>query len=123
MNQLLSLIGGRATQFLFAGVFIGLLLPDLAAVARPLLAPSVGLMLGLTLLRVDWRSLGRWRDRAVFTSVAVSWILLLSPLLRAGLGIRSCPPGLSGDQYRGVRLSQGQGCSHRGPGDNGGDST
>ena len=81
MNQLLSLIGGRATQFLFVGVFIGLLLPDLAAVARPLLAPSVGLMLGLTLLRVDWRSLGRWRDRAVFTSVAVSWILLLSPLL------------------------------------------
>jgi BASS family bile acid:Na+ symporter len=81
MTRLLSIIGGRATQFLFAGVFIGLLLPDLAALARPLLAPSVGLMLGLTLLRVDWRRLGRWRMEGLRTTLAIAWIVLLSPCL------------------------------------------
>jgi BASS family bile acid:Na+ symporter len=81
MTRLLSIIGGRATQFLFAGVFIGLLLPDLAALARPLLAPSVGLMLGLTLLRVDWRRLGRRHAHGLRNILAIAWIVLLSPLL------------------------------------------
>jgi BASS family bile acid:Na+ symporter len=81
MLRLLSLVGGRATQFLFGGVFIGLLLPDLAAWARPLLAPSVCLMLLLTLLRVEWRFVVHHLGRPVLTAGAIIWTLLLSPLL------------------------------------------
>lgn len=50
---LLSRIGAHANWFLAASVFIGLFVPDLATLARPALAPAVGLLLVVALLRVD----------------------------------------------------------------------
>jgi len=50
---LLSRIGAHANWFLAASVFVGLFVPDLATFARPALAPAVGLLLVVALLRVD----------------------------------------------------------------------
>ena len=48
-------IGRHATLLLAGGVFSGLLLQDLAAALRPLLMPSIGLLLFLSVLRLDWQ--------------------------------------------------------------------
>ena len=96
MTRLLSLVGGRATQFLFGGVFIGLLLPDLAAWARPLLAPCVFFMLLLTLLRVDLRFVAGHLGQPLLASGAIIWILLLSPaFLWVALLLLPLPDSLS----------------------------
>ena len=81
MGRLLAFLGGDATRVLFFGVFIGLLLPQLSALFRPLLAPSVLVLLLAMLLRVDWRAIAeRLRQplRALLLGLAV---LIASPLL------------------------------------------
>src|SRR5690554_6690435 len=74
--RFLSLLGGRGVTLLFAGVFLGLALPDLAALLRPLLAPSVVLLLFFSLLRVDWLSILGHLRRPLLTAVLVTWMLL-----------------------------------------------
>ena len=96
VGRVLSIFGGRATHFLFGGVFIGLLLPDLASLARPLLMPSVATMLLLTLLRVDWAILHSHTRRFLTLGLAISWILLLAPLVTwLALAPNYLPPDLS----------------------------
>ena len=55
MTRLLAFLGGHATWVLFVGVFVGLALPSLSALARPLLAPAVAVLLTATLVRIDWQ--------------------------------------------------------------------
>ncbi|MDX1711910.1 MAG: Na+-dependent transporter, partial [Rhodovibrionaceae bacterium] len=81
MLRLLGFLGGHATWMLFAGVFIGLALPGLAALARPLLAPAVVLILCATLLRVDWRAMGEYARRPVLASLLTAWLMLVSPVV------------------------------------------
>ncbi|HXH03172.1 MAG TPA: hypothetical protein VNN09_07600 [Candidatus Competibacteraceae bacterium] len=77
---------GHARILLAASVFVGVLLPELAALLRPLLSPSILLMLGLALLRLDWRTLWAWRQRPGLVAALLAWLLLASPLLLWGLG-------------------------------------
>jgi BASS family bile acid:Na+ symporter len=81
MGRLLAFLGGHATQVLCIGVFLGLALPGLAAVVRPLLAPSVVALLTAALLRVDWRAMGDYARRPWLTSALVLWLLLVSPVI------------------------------------------
>ncbi|MEK9722287.1 MAG: hypothetical protein VW405_02225, partial [Rhodospirillaceae bacterium] len=53
MNAVLAFLGRHAMSAMVVGVFVGLLVPSLAAVMRPLLTPSVWLLLVISLLRVD----------------------------------------------------------------------
>jgi BASS family bile acid:Na+ symporter len=81
MLRILTFLGGHATWMLFAGVFIGLALPGLASLARPLLAPAVVTILCATLLRVDWRAMGEYARRPVLATLLTIWLMLVSPVV------------------------------------------
>jgi BASS family bile acid:Na+ symporter len=79
--RFLSLLGGRGVTLLFVGVFLGLAVPGLAVLLRPLLATSVVLLLFFSLLRVDWLSILGHLKRPLLTTLLVAWMLLGSPVL------------------------------------------
>ena len=81
MGRLLGFLGGNAILALFLGVFLGLLLPDLADLARPLLAPCVVVLLIATLLRVEWDGLVRHARRPGVILAVILWLLVVSPVL------------------------------------------
>lgn len=85
MGRLLAFLGGHATWVLFVGVFLGLALPSLASLARPLLGPAVALLLTATLVRVDWRVMLDTLRRPRLVAAIVAWLLVGSPLATAGL--------------------------------------
>ncbi len=81
----LDFLGRHATSALFLGVFIGLALPELAALARPLLPPAVVLLLTATLLRLDWPAIGRELRHPGLQLVLFPWQQVLLPLAVWGL--------------------------------------
>ena len=85
MSRLLAFLGGHATWVLFVGVFLGLALPQLSSLARPLLAPCVAVLLTATLVRIDWRLMLAHLRRPGAACVIVAWLLIGAPLLTAGL--------------------------------------
>ena len=85
MRVLLNWLGRHGITLLFTGVFIGLALPPIAALLRPLLAPSVVFLLFFSLLRVDWRSIRVYLRRSFLIGLLVFWMLVLSPFLTWGL--------------------------------------
>jgi BASS family bile acid:Na+ symporter len=85
MGRLLAFLGGHATWVLFVGVFLGLALPSLANLARPLLAPAVAVLLTATLLRVDWRVMLDYLRRPGLVTVIVAWLLVGAPILATGV--------------------------------------
>ena len=85
MSRLLAFLGGHATWVLFVGVFLGLALPGLAAIARPLLAPAVAVLLIATLVRIDWQVMLAYIRRPWVTGLVTAWLLIGSPLVMAGL--------------------------------------
>ncbi len=91
----LAPIGRHATLLLAGGVFSGLLLQDLAAALRPMLLPSIGTLLYLSVLRLDWQRVFAYARRPVVTGLATTWQLVVSPVLvwgvATGIGL---PPAL-----------------------------
>lgn len=85
MSRLLAFLGGHATWVLFVGVFLGLVLPSLAAEARPLLAPAVAVLLTATLVRIDWQVMLGYLRRPWLAAVITAWLLLGAPLLMAAV--------------------------------------
>ncbi|MCR9174878.1 MAG: hypothetical protein NXI19_02620 [Alphaproteobacteria bacterium] len=81
MTRLLTWMGRRATALLAGGVFIGLVLPDLAALARPLLIPAVLGLLVAALLRLDSGAIIALARRPLQILPASAFILLVSPVL------------------------------------------
>jgi BASS family bile acid:Na+ symporter len=77
----LAFIGRHATKFLACGVVLGLVVPPLAALAKPLLVPALLIPLALALVRMDWGAIGAYRRRPAVVVALVAWILLLSPLV------------------------------------------
>lgn len=80
---LLAFLGRHGPRALFLGVFLGIAVPDLAALARPLLGPAVVLLLLLALLRVDWQAMGAVVRRPWLCGLLLAWVLLVSPLVMA----------------------------------------
>ena len=78
--RVFGLIGRHAPPFLAVGVFTGLLLPDLAAAARPLLGPVVFVLLVLTLMRIDWAAVAAHGRRPAPPATMLVWILLAAPV-------------------------------------------
>lgn len=81
MLRILTVLGRHATQFLFVGVFIGLALPGLAELFRPLLAPSVVLLLFAALLRVDSAAMSGYIRRPAVVVLLTVWLLVFCPIL------------------------------------------
>lgn len=79
--RLLHYLGRRAALVMALGVFIGLAVPELAAHAKPLLAPTVMVMLTLAMTRTDASSLGKTSRNAGLHLLAVLWVLVATPCL------------------------------------------
>lgn len=85
MSRLLAFLGGNATWVLFIGVFLGLALPSLSTLARPLLAPAVFFLLTATLVRIDWQMMLGYLRRPGLAAVITAWLLIGAPVLMAGI--------------------------------------
>ena len=70
-----------AASVLAAGIFAGLLLPDLASAMRPWLPPVVAGLLFVGMLRIDFRALLQRLSRPSTVAALCAWFLLLAPLL------------------------------------------
>jgi len=81
MMQALRRLGQQARWALPMGVFLGILWPDLAQAARPLLNVAVVGTLTAALLRLDWERLGKAFSSPRLPFLLSAWQLLLSPLL------------------------------------------
>lgn len=84
-DALLVRLARHAGLAIAAGVFLGLLAPPLAALCRPLLVPAILVPFVIALLRLDWQRLVFDLRRPWLPLLALAWVLLLSPLLVAGL--------------------------------------
>ncbi|MEX2631524.1 MAG: hypothetical protein WD341_16440 [Tistlia sp.] len=82
---LLAFLGRHGPKALFLGVFLGIALPDLASLARPLVGPSVTLLLLLALLRVEWQAMGAVVRRPLLCGGLIAWMMLASPLAMAAV--------------------------------------
>jgi predicted Na+-dependent transporter len=95
MRRLLDLLGVYARWALPAGVFAGIVLPDLAALLRPLLTPVVIGTLTTALLRLDWARMSAALRRPGLALLLAGWQLLVSPaLVWAGSAVLGLPPDL-----------------------------
>lgn len=94
MVRLLEWLGRHATALLAGGVLVGILLPQVAAFARPSLAVVVFLMLTVTLVRLDWRAAGGYLRRPLVPLLALLATLLLAPLVVYAVA-PLLPPGLA----------------------------
>lgn len=96
LAALFAWLGRRATLLLFAGVFVGLALPGLAALLRPLLPAAVVVLLSATLLRLDWTLIGVELRRPGLQALLLGWHQLAVPLLVwAVVGLLPLPPALA----------------------------
>jgi bile acid:Na+ symporter, BASS family len=78
-----AFLGRHGTWFLAGGLFIGLLVPALAALLRPLVSGLVFLLTAATFLSIDWQELGRHVRRPALLALILAWTLLVSPVVTA----------------------------------------
>ncbi|HVF63812.1 MAG TPA: hypothetical protein VNE58_07455 [Casimicrobiaceae bacterium] len=78
---MLKYLGRHATLFMAGGVLLGLVVPPLAALAKPLLIPTLLIPLTLALVRLDWSAVAAWRHRAGTAALLIVWLLGISPVL------------------------------------------
>jgi BASS family bile acid:Na+ symporter len=94
----LSLVGRHGTLLAALSIFVGLVLPGLAALMKPSLGPVIVVMLTLAFLRVDPAALRRYFSRPGLIAAATIWLMLIAPaligaaFLQAGVG--RAMPGL-----------------------------
>ncbi len=81
MTQALRWLGQQARWSLPAGVFVGVLWPELASACRPLLAPAVVGTLVAALLRMDWARMWGWFRQPLAPALLTLWLTLACPLL------------------------------------------
>ncbi|HEY6027868.1 MAG TPA: Na+-dependent transporter [Pseudolabrys sp.] len=94
----LSLAGRHGTLLAAASIFIGLALPDLAALLKPVLGAVIVAMLMLAFLRVDLSALRRYFTRPGLIAAATVWLMLVAPALIGAIffyaGVGHALPGL-----------------------------
>ncbi|MBM3532884.1 MAG: hypothetical protein FJX60_07605 [Alphaproteobacteria bacterium] len=89
-------LGRHGKAVLAAGIFLGLALPPLAELLRPLLTPSVVALLALTFLRMDWATVAGHLRRPLPAFLLIVWLLIASPALVAlATRIAGLPAGLA----------------------------
>ena len=97
MKRILVFMGRNAMIAMVIGVFIGLLVPPLATLMRPLVAPSVWLLLVISLLRVDPREGLAHLSRPGRLVVLLFCFLVILPVgMQALLSLTPLPSGIIG---------------------------
>lgn len=91
----LTWLGRHGSSMLAVGVFLGLLIPPLASLLKPLLIPGIIGPFIIALIRLDWAKMGDHLRRPMLVSLALLWLLIIAPLLiHAGLGLLPLDDGL-----------------------------
>ena len=94
----LSLIGRHGTLLAALSIFIGLALPQLAAVLKPALGVVIVGMLTLAFLRVDPAALRRYFTQPRLIAASALWAMLIAPALIgvafSHAGVAEAAPGL-----------------------------
>jgi BASS family bile acid:Na+ symporter len=81
--EVLAWLGRQGTRAVAASIFIGLAIPPLSEYFKPLVAPSIFMMLTLAFLRVEptaFRSQFT-RDRLLTLGAATLWMMIATPLI------------------------------------------
>lgn len=95
LHRTFDFLGRHATLFLAGGVLLGLFVPQLATLARPLLIPGLFIPLVIALLRLDWTALAAYARRPVLVALIGAGLLLVSPVVMwLALKAFSLPPPL-----------------------------
>ena len=90
-----SFLVRHARLLLAVSLFIGIALPPLAALLRPVLAGSVAALLFLAMLRVGWRGLIEHVRRPAVVALGLLWLLAGRALLMwAAVAPLRLPPGI-----------------------------
>ncbi len=94
--RFLHLMARHARPVLAGGIFAGLLVPDLAALLRPLMEAAVVASLTLSMLRIDGAAMAAYGRRPARAGAALGWILLGAPAVTlAAVNILGVPAGLA----------------------------
>ena len=81
MLAALTLLGRHGSAVLPVGVFVGLLIPPLAALMKPLLIPGIIGPFIIALIRMDWQKLVDHASRPWIIIPILLWLLIAAPLL------------------------------------------
>ncbi|MEW6255701.1 MAG: hypothetical protein AB1592_07070 [Pseudomonadota bacterium] len=95
LSQALAALGRQGTKAVAASIFVGLALPGLASVAKPLLVPCILCLLAMSFMRTDLRRLRGGRHTGLL-ALSLIWIMAILP---AGFGFlvsRVLPPADNG---------------------------
>jgi bile acid:Na+ symporter, BASS family len=95
LNTLLTWVNTRASKILALCLFAGILLPDLAALARPYLLPAVTILLATAILRMDWRTLAEPLREPVKLAALVILLMVGVPLAAVPLATWLLPAPLA----------------------------
>ena len=100
----LSWLGRQGTRALAALVIIGIALPPIGALLKPLVAAAVFILLSLAFLRTDTAALKLYLGRPALVIAATAWTAFLIPFLfgltAVAFGFKTCLP----DFFLGVML-------------------
>ena len=95
-EPLLAFLRTHATSILATAIFVGVVVPDLAAALRPFLEPTIVALVTLPLLRMDWSVLGDYLLRPGIGVMAAGWQVILAPIILWAVATAlDLPPGLS----------------------------
>lgn len=81
----LAWLGRHGPRAIAASVFLGLAAPQLASLIKPIVGPTIFLLLTLSILRVDLAHLRRYFRSPGLIVAATLWLMVVSPLVFGGL--------------------------------------
>jgi bile acid:Na+ symporter, BASS family len=93
--MILEFLAQKATRVFLVALAVGILVPPLASLFKPVLSGAVWLVLCLSMLRTDWQALAIYFRRPAYLIAGILFILVVSPLLMWGVvSISVLTPGL-----------------------------
>lgn len=78
-------LGTHGTKLVAASIFVGLVFPDLASLARPLFPVSVVCMLTIAMIRIDPAAAVGYVAKPAFLLAGTAWMIVATPCILAGL--------------------------------------
>jgi BASS family bile acid:Na+ symporter len=94
----LSWLGRQGTRAVAASIFIGIMVPPLAALLKPIFAYALFVLLCLAFLRVDPGEVRKHFSRPAIVAAAAAWMMLGTPLMiglaLVAFGVSDHLPGL-----------------------------
>lgn len=85
MIRLLEALGRHAAAILAGSLFVGLLLPDLARLCRPLVAPAIVGLMVCNVMRIEWRQVSAQLRRPWQAIALLIWVMVAIPAICAGI--------------------------------------